>query len=183
MDARYRIENPDEVFSPGLVVFRELVEQNLQQMIAIAKDPKRLRPHCKTHKMQAIIERQLECGIVKHKCATIAEAEMLARAGATDVFLAYNLVGPNIARAVRFVETFPNVTFSVTADHPEPLEQLGAAMRRAGCRIGVMLDINSGQNRTGLRVGPEARQLYRQIAETEGLIPAGLHIYRSEDVV
>ena len=46
-------------------------------------------------------------GIVKHKCATFAEAEMLALGGARDVFLAYNVVGPNVGRAVRYRQRFP----------------------------------------------------------------------------
>ena len=33
-------------------------------------------------------------GIRKHKCATIAEAEMIAAAGGADVLIAYPLVGP-----------------------------------------------------------------------------------------
>lgn len=181
MDACYHIEDTSEILSPGLVVFRELLERNLQQMVAIAGDPVRLRPHCKTHKMRAIIERQLECGIVKHKCATFAEAEMLALAGAPDIFLAYNLVGPNIGRAVRFVEKFPHVAFAVTADHPDPIDQLGAAMQRAGLSIGVMLDIDTGQHRTGLPAGRAAVELYGRIERTAGLVPAGLHVYDGQN--
>ena len=62
-------------------MFRDLVEQNLAEMVRIAGSPARLRPHCKTHKMREVIELELARGIVKHKCATIAEAEMLAEAG------------------------------------------------------------------------------------------------------
>ena len=51
MEPRYAIANPDEVLSPGLVVFEELLRENLSHMIAIAGDIGRLRPHCKTHKM------------------------------------------------------------------------------------------------------------------------------------
>jgi len=95
-DSCYHIDDTREVFTPALIVFRELVEQNLETMIRIAGRPERLRPHCKTHKMAEVIELELARGIVKHKCATLAEAEMLARAGVREIFLAYNLVGPNI---------------------------------------------------------------------------------------
>src|SRR5688500_17524651 len=139
MDSRYAIRDSQQIFSPALVVFRDLLLQNLQLMVKIAGDPQRLRPHCKTHKMAAVTRLELEIGITKHKCATFAEAEMLADAGAKDIFLAYNLVGPNIQRAVRFVEKYPAVDFMVTADHPDPLRQLGSAMVRAGKKIGVVL--------------------------------------------
>lgn len=98
MDSRYRIADTSQIITPALVVFRELLEDNLRRMIEIAKRPERLRPHCKTHKTREIARMELELGIVKHKCATFAEAEMLASVGIKDIFLAYNLVGPNVRR-------------------------------------------------------------------------------------
>ena len=121
MKSQYHIEDTSQIISPALVVFRDLVEENLRMMVAIAGDAQRLRPHCKTHKMREVVQMQLSQGIVKHKCATFAEAEMLATTGVQDVFLAYNLVGPNIARAVDFRQRFPDVTLSVTADHADPV--------------------------------------------------------------
>src|SRR5262245_35559930 len=103
-DARYAIADTSDILSPGLVIFRDQVEKNLDEVIRVAGSPSRLRPHCKTHKMREICQMQLARGVTKHKCATIAEAEMLAEAGAKSIFLAYNPVGPNIRRVVRFVE-------------------------------------------------------------------------------
>ncbi|MDA0284841.1 MAG: alanine racemase [Planctomycetota bacterium] len=177
MDDCYRIADTSQILTPALVVFRDMVEQNLDHMVEIAGDPARLRPHCKTHKTREIVELELARGIVRHKCATFAEAEMLAEAGVKDVFLAYSLVGPNIGRAVAFRRKYPEVEFSVTGDHEKPLKQLAEAMTSASLSIGVLLDIDTGQHRTGVPVGPEAKELYRLIVETEGLIPDGLHVY------
>jgi len=174
----YRIDNPEEILSPGLVVFRPLVLSNIQQMIRVARRVERLRPHCKTHKMPAVTKLELQAGISKHKCATLAEAEMLAEAGAKDIFLAYNVVGPNIQRTVRFLERYPDVAFSVTADHAEPVAQLSQAMQRCGRSLGVVMDVNTGLNRTGVDPTSQgAVDLYRRIASSPGLIPAGLHVY------
>jgi len=177
MDPCYQIDDTREIISPALVVFAEMLDANIDRMIAIARDPARLRPHCKTHKMAEVTKRELQKGITKHKCATFAEAEMLARAGVRDVFLAYNLVGPNIGRALKFVETFPEVAFSVTADHPDPIAELGRTFAAAGRTIDVLLDVDTGQHRTGIVPGPRAKELYRRIAETPGLSPGGLHVY------
>ena len=135
MDQRYSIANPEEVLSPGLVVFEEIVRENLERMKEIAGEAGRLRPHCKTHKMIDVVRMEVEMGILKHKCATFAEAEMLALGGARDVFLAYNLVGPNIDRAVRYRQRFPEVRFSVAADHPEPVAALNDAMAQAANQL------------------------------------------------
>lgn len=178
---RYEIENRGEIFTPALIVFRELVEQNLATMLRIAGGPARLRPHCKTHKIAEVIELELARGIVKHKCATLAEAEMLARTGVRDIFLAYNLVGPNIARAVRLLQAYQDLQLAVTVDHPQPLADLGAAMQHHGLSVYVLLDIDTGMHRTGLAVGPAARMLYEQIAATPGLVPGGLHVYDGQN--
>jgi D-serine deaminase-like pyridoxal phosphate-dependent protein len=177
VDPRHHIEDTSRIFSPGLVIFADIVRENVAAMIAIAGSPERLRPHCKTHKMREIVELELDLGITRHKCATFAEAEMLAEAGVTDVFLAYNLVGPNIARAVRFLERYPGVSLMVTADHPAPVAALGEAMSDAGNRVGVVLDVDTGLGRTGVAPGPDAVSLYATIATTPGLEPAGLHHY------
>jgi D-serine deaminase-like pyridoxal phosphate-dependent protein len=176
MHADYRIADVSSIISPGLVVFRELVTANIDRMIEIARDPARLRPHCKTHKMREVAEMELARGITKHKAATIAEAEMLAQAGVKDVFLAYNIVGPNIARAVEFRRKFPDVRFSVTGDHPRPVAQLGEAMQSAGTTIDVLLDLDIGRNRTGLPPGEQAIALYEQIAHSRTRARR-LHVY------
>lgn len=177
MDPRYQIADTTEIITPAMIVFRELVEQNLDEMIRIARDPRRLRPHCKTHKMREVIQMELSRGITRHKAATFAEAEMLAHAGVRDIFLAYNLVGANLRRAVKFRQQFPDVTFSVTADHPHPIAELARIMSQAGLTIDVLLDIDTGQHRTGIEIGPAANELYHRLATTSGLRAAGLHLY------
>ena len=132
MNPIYAIAETSEIISPAMVVYRDIVEQNLREMIRVAGNPARLRPHCKTHKMPAITKLQLAAGITKHKCATLAEAEMLAEAGVRDIVLAYNPVGPNIGRVVRFQQKFSQGKLAVTADHPQPVAQLGAAATAGG---------------------------------------------------
>ncbi|MEO8493790.1 MAG: D-TA family PLP-dependent enzyme [Planctomycetota bacterium] len=181
MDDCYKIEDTSEIISPGIVVFREVLEANIAKMIEIAGDASRLRPHCKTHKMREIAELQLAHGVTKHKAATFAEAEMLVSAGVRDVLLAYNLVGPNIARAVKFRKTYPNVVLSVTADHALPIQALSDAMSQAGTTIEVLLDLDTGQHRTGVEVGQLAIALYQAIVDADGLVPGGLHLYDGQN--
>ncbi len=177
----FTIRDTSRIISPGLVVFPEVVKSNLAEMIRTAGDVTRLRPHCKTHKMTEVTQIQMQLGITRHKCATFAEAEMLATAGVTDILLAYNLVGPNIQRAVEFRSTYPDVTFIVTADHSSPVQQLSAAMTAADCTIDVLLDIDSGQHRTGIATGDAAIDLYQQIADSSGLNAAGFHLYDGQN--
>src|SRR3954465_9222106 len=111
MHPTYPIDDPAALLSPSLVIFRDKVRRNLDTMLALAGSADRLRPHVKTHKMPALVRLTEEFGIRKHKCATIAEAEMLAQAGATDVLLAYPMLGPNVARLANLIERYPETTF------------------------------------------------------------------------
>lgn len=164
--------------SPSLLVFANQVRHNIDRMIATAGSMERLRPHCKTHKMAAVVQLLIEKGIKRHKAATIAEVEMLADAGVKDVVLAYNPVGPNIRRVIALVQKYPDMKFSVTADHAGPLRRLSDACMAAGVSVGVMLDIDVGQHRTG--VSPEsgvAMELYSDMQRLPGVTSAGFHVY------
>jgi len=177
----FSIHDTSSIITPALVVFQDILRDNLDEMIRVAGDVSRLRPHCKTHKMMQVVQMQIELGITMHKCATFAEAEMLAQAGVMDIFLAYNLVGPNIKRAVVFRQAYPEVALSVTADHSLPIEQLDEAMQLAGLEIDVLLDVDSGQHRTGVAPDEKAEELYRQIDDAKGLAAAGLHLYDGQN--
>ena len=86
--AWFHVDNEADIPSPALLFYRSRIEHNLALMLQIAGDPKRLRPHVKTHKTAEVIAMQLRLGITKFKTSTIAEAEMCAAVGATDVLLA-----------------------------------------------------------------------------------------------
>lgn len=177
MTDKYHIADTSQILSPGIVLFKDLVQQNIHKTIAMAGDANRLRPHCKTHKMVEVAAMVTEAGITKQKCATFAEAEMLVAAGARDIFLAYNAVGPNIARVVAFRRTYPDVAFSVTADHEKPIRELGAACTAAETSVNVLLDIDTDLHRTGIAMNDEAVRLYSVINQMPGLNVNGLHCY------
>src|SRR5262249_53060046 len=113
----------------------------------------------------------------KHKCATLAEAEMLAACGAAEVFLAYPLVGPNCGRLARLARAYPATAFAVSCDHPASAEALSKAMAAEGQAVDVFLELNVGHDRTGLAPGPAAASLYEQFGKLPGLRPGGIHVY------
>ena len=115
MNASYAVQDTSSIYSPGLLFFKDLIRRNVARSMEIAGSPARMRPHVKTHKTRELVRLELDAGILKHKCATLAEAEMLAGCGVPDVLLAYNLVGPNCARMARLVQTYPRTRFSVLA--------------------------------------------------------------------
>jgi D-serine deaminase-like pyridoxal phosphate-dependent protein len=177
MDPRYRIADVSDVFSPALIFYADLIRANLAAAIKAVGGPARLCPHVKTHKTREIVRMGLDAGVTKLKCATIAEAEMVASCGAPDVLLSYPIVGPNCARLARLARMFPRTRFSTLADHPRGVEALSRAFAAEGQTLDVLLDIDVGQHRTGIAAGPAAVALYEQIHRSPGLHVAGLHTY------
>ncbi len=173
----FELHHTASIVTPALVVFHEATEKNLRKMIEMAGSATRLRPHCKTHKMPAMVRWWLELGVTRHKCATFAEAEMVARAGAQDVLLAYPIVGANIPRVVAFRKAFPDLRFSVLVDHPRPLKQLETKLASANTTVDALLDVETGLKRTGIAPGSQAVELYRAIHDAPHVTAAGLHWY------
>src|SRR5262245_28937204 len=116
MNPAYALRDPSDVYSPALLFYKDIIRRNIARAVEIAGDPRRLRPHVKTHKTREIVRLQIDAGITKHKCATIAEAELLAGAGAAEVLLAYPLVGPNCRRFAALAAKYPEARFAALVD-------------------------------------------------------------------
>jgi D-serine deaminase-like pyridoxal phosphate-dependent protein len=171
------VDNVAEVPSPALLVYPDRVAQNIRRMVDIVGDVQRLRPHVKTTKMREVVQLHLDQGIDRFKCATIAEAEMSASAGASDVLLAYQPVGPNIARFVRLGQALPATRFSAVVDDEATVDALSAAAVGAGVTLRLFVDLDGGMHRTGIAPGRRAVDLYRRLSTRPGLEAAGLHMY------
>ena len=171
------LHDPSELLSPSLLIYPKLVRQNLQDMIALARGPERLRPHVKTHKMAEIVRMAESLGIRKHKCATIAEAEMAAAAGGTDVLLAYPLVGSQPEAIRPSGARVPRHNIRATVDHPDSARALSAAAQGLDRPIPVLVDLDIGMGRTGIasrRTGRRTLCAARPAAEPGSRRPARL---------
>ena len=175
--AWFHIDNESEIASPALLLYEERIEHNLRLMIQIAGDVRRLRPHVKTHKLLPLVQRQIELGITKFKCSTIAEVEMCAMAGAADVLLAMPCVGPNGHRLAKLALAYPETQFSGIADDEETIRTLASAAQQLGVNLGVFLEMDCGMGRTGIRPGEAAAYLVHVIKDTPRLLFQGLHAY------
>ncbi len=175
--ADYRIANIDEIVSPALVVYRDFVEHNIKTVGNIVGGYGGLRPHIKTHKMSQIARMEMAAGVTKFKCATPKEAAMLAGVGAKDIVIAYHIVGPQIHRIIELRRTHPDVDFKIIADDPGAIAILSEACQAADVTVGVLIDLNTGLNRTGSTPGEPSLKLARLIHDAPGLTFKGLHVY------
>lgn len=173
----YEVDETDKIPSPALLVYPDRIEANIREMIRIAGDTKRLRPHVKTHKSPEIIRLQQSAGIQNFKCATIAEAEMLAGCNAGDVLLAYQPVGPNVQRLGVLIQKFPETQFSVLIDNRQVAAELNRLAEENAISIHCYIDLDVGMHRTGIAPGPAAVELYGNIRSLPHLVFRGWHAY------
>ena len=164
----------DEVASletPVVVVDLDRTDLRISTMAALMRDRGiALRPHAKTHKSVEIGRRQIAAGATGLTVATIGEAEVFADAGLADLFIAYPLVvrGPAVDR-LRLLAS--RSTLSVGADSEAGLDALAAALSGMETAVRVLIEIDTGGSRTGVRPA-DAGALARHAADL-GLTVAG----------
>lgn len=176
-DSWYEIENLGQLITPSLLVYRDRILHNIRTMIAIAGGTEYLRPHIKTHKTAEIIEMQQHEGIEKFKCATIAEAELLAKCKARDVLYAMQPVGANMDRFFELIRVYPDVAFSAIVDNRASLALMAERAKAEAITLALWIDINNGMNRTGMLPDEEALELFKAMEAHSHIEPMGLHVY------
>jgi D-serine deaminase-like pyridoxal phosphate-dependent protein len=141
----YRIDNVEALLTPALVIYPEIVDQNIAATLRLlGGDANRWRPHLKTAKLGFIMRKLVSEGVVNAKCSTTVELAAACESGMKDVLLAYAVVGANARRVKQVVEQYPNVRISVLVENVEQV----AAWK--GTRIGIFVDVNPGMDRTGI---------------------------------
>jgi D-serine deaminase-like pyridoxal phosphate-dependent protein len=156
------------------------MERNIRRMADFfAARTCKLRPHFKAHKTPEIARRQLAAGSCTGlTCATVSEAE-IASPLCEDLLIANEIVGHD--KCTRVAELAKHHSVTVAVDSVAGLEQIGAPAYRAGVTVGILVDVNVGQNRCGVSPG-EAVALARRIVETPNVRLRGLMGYEGHAV-
>lgn len=165
-DNRYSIDGAESIMTSALLIYRDAVDDNIETTLRLLGDPRRWRPHVKTAKIASIMRRLTEKGVRNFKCATTLELLNACEAGATDVLLAYPVIGANAQRILAIAAQYPQVSISVLIESSVHLQQW------QGSRIGIFLDINPGMNRTGIPQEDSAQLL----ALTKSIVASRLHL-------
>lgn len=173
----FEITNIQALDSPSLLIYAERVRHNIARMIERSGGTERLIPHIKTNKMPAVVEMMLQAGISRFKCATIAEAEMLAMTGANYVVIAHQLVPPKTARLLALKQQYPDVFFASLLDNADTAQQHSDFFTANNTVSDVLLDVNNGMNRSGAPLGEATFVLYKHISGLPHVRLHGLHAY------
>lgn len=163
--------------TPALVLDLDLFEANLGRMVEHCQAKGlALRPHAKTHKSAEIAKRQMAAGALGVCAAKLAEAEALGAGGVEAIHLTSAVVTDQaIARAVVLNNAIPD--FMLTVEDLGVAKRLAAAAESAGKPLNVILDIDVGLHRTGIRWGSEALAIALWVSENENLVYRGIQGY------
>src|SRR3984885_12686000 len=163
-----------ELTTPALVLDLEAFEQNIgvhQRQINL--HGLRARPHAKSHKCAEIARRQIAAGAVGVCTASLHEAEAMAGRGINNILITSPIIGAGkLDRLIQLLERGAGV--AVVVDDQEYAASLSAAAHRSGHVLDVLIDVDPGMGRTGIRNIESALQLVDVVCEAEGVSYRGI---------
>lgn len=165
-----------ELDTPCLVIDLDLLDENLQKMQSrVQASGKALRPHAKTHKCTTLAKMQIANGAIGICAAKLSEAEALIDAGISGVLI----TGPVSSKdkVSRLVSLLSRAPFLMTVvDHPAAIELLESRLAEKDRRLDVLLDIDVGQRRSGVRPA-KAMELAERVLASKYLRLRGIQAY------
>jgi D-serine deaminase-like pyridoxal phosphate-dependent protein len=173
---------PSGLDTPRVVVDLVRMDANIRRLQdAMDQRGIAVRPHAKTHKSVAVARRQLAAGARGITVGTIGEAEVFAAAGIDDLFLAYPIwAGGSKGDRVRALhERVPS--FRIGIDSAAGARRLAEAVDGVGRPLRVLVEVDPGLHRTGVRSPGVAVDVARAAREARleviGVFSHGGHGY------
>lgn len=167
----------EQLETPVLTIDIDAMQRNLDTMMTILDGSKvRLRPHLKTAKSPALAHLMINAGAVGICAAKLAEAEVMANAGITDIVLTSEVAGAGkIERLVALAGRLPD--FKAVVDNQPVVEQIASLARERGLTVKLLVELDVHTGRSGV-VSPEGvLALADVIRDTEGVEFVGVHGY------
>jgi D-serine deaminase-like pyridoxal phosphate-dependent protein len=168
--------------SPALLLDIAALERNVAAMAKwSAAHNVGVRPHTKVHKCVEIARRQLAAGAVGLTAATVYEAEAMLAASPPEVLIANEVVGKDHLR--RLAGAARATSLIVAMDDAGNAREVSAAAQAAGAVIGVLVDVDVGMGRCGVRSASEAVALADEVRGLPNLRLRGVMGYEGHVVL
>ncbi|NNE83528.1 MAG: DSD1 family PLP-dependent enzyme [Alphaproteobacteria bacterium] len=170
-------ESRHRLATPALIVDLDTLEENIARMAGFCEAQNiSLRPHAKSHKCIEICRRQIAAGAVGICCATLGEAEVMAAGGIANILITSPVAGSTkIGRLAAVNASIPDLI--AVSDHVDNVEALNAAAAAVDETLKLLVDLDIGQNRTGVTSVEAAVEIALQIDTAPFLEFAGVQAY------
>ncbi len=162
--------------TPTLCIDLDILEANIQKMHSFMNERGKLwRPHQKCHKTPIIAHKQIKEGAIGVTCAKVSEAEVMADAGIKDILIANMIVGkPKWERLADLCNIADPI---VACDHYAQVAPLSEICKSKNVQCRVIIELNIGMDRVGIRPGRDTLDLAKAISKLEGLKLSGIMGY------
>jgi len=167
-----------EIETPALMVDLDIMEANMDKMMAFLKESGAgvgIRPHAKTHKTPQIANIQIAKGALGICCAKLGEAEAMAEGGVPDILIANQTVGANKLKRLAALSKKTNLKAAV--DSKQNLLDIARESAAIGGNVGIVIEVDVGNKRGGVRVHEDAIELAKLASSTPGVWYAGIMGY------
>jgi D-serine deaminase-like pyridoxal phosphate-dependent protein len=165
-----------ELTTPALIIDLDVAHQNIQFMTQrLCAMRAKLRPHVKCQKSPELARLQIEAGAIGVCTATVWEAIVMSQSGIRDVLIANQVGGQEKIAALAKAARHGRLT--VALDHPQSADDLSGAVQAAGSTLEVLIEVDVGMGRGGVRSAEEAVALARYVDRLPGLRLRGVQGY------
>lgn len=171
----------EELPTPTLLLDVSALHRNIETMADWARGLVGLRPHAKIHKCVEIALLQQRAGAVGSTVATLWEAAALVRAGIGEVLIANEVVAPD--KLALLVGLAGEGDVIVAVDDRRGVESLSKAAAATGVEIRVVVEIDVGMGRGGVRSEEEALVLADLVESAEAIQLCGAMGYEGHAVL
>ena len=171
-----------ELDTPALCIDLDVLEKNIDDLQSACNTLEiPLRVHTKTHKTPAIARKQIAAGAIGIVSQKLGEAEAMVAGGIEDILIPYNIVGKaKLARLTSLVLSGQS-TITVAADSSSTVTGLSQAAAAAGCKIRVIVEMDTGGGRVGTQSPTDTLALAQEIDRLPGLDFTGVMTYPSSE--
>lgn len=177
----YRINAPEQLATPRLLVFQDRIKRNIQNMrkkldaIAPGSEFRHLCPHVKTNK-STLLTRQLVAAGISDVKVTMREVEVAVEAGAKNIFVAYPLLEHEALALARLIKQRPQTNFQVQIASAAHASLLKRVAEKENIVWHYLLDLDVGMHRTGM-LPEHALEVHAEISTHHSSKFVGLHGY------
>lgn len=169
----------DSLDTPSMIADLDLVEENIKKLMdKLLPTGLNIRPHLKTTKSAVIAGKMVKAGAKGGCVAKVSEAEAIAGTGFDDLLITCEIVGP--AKVKRLVELYrKHRNIRIVVDSEIGATAINDAMAISGIEdpIRVLIDLDVGLHRTGVKPGKPALVLAQHIARLRHLKLIGVQGY------
>ncbi len=162
--------------TPAVTINMNIVEKNIEEMLkgTLCVGIKH-RPHIKTHRSSFFAKMQVEAGCCGVTVAKLGEAEVMEKAGIKDIFVAYPIIGEDkLSRLLALSEHAKLITI---VNSYVGAKALSDVFQASGKKIDVLIELDGGLNRGGVKPGKSVLAFANEISGLKGIHIIGLMYY------